>query len=78
MFSFQEHYDVFVRVALIFIIIIIIITSNRSIHTASYIAGQPSVTVLLGYIDRCTALNTITLVTFHYAVIMINTLMSSK
>ena len=41
-------------------------------YTASYGHTQdsPSVTVLLGYIDRCTSLNTIMLVTFHYAVIM--------
>ena len=51
----------------------------QSIQLASYIASNsPSLTVLLGYIDHCTALNTIVLVTFHYAVIMINTLINSK
>ena len=33
--------------------------------------------VLLGYTDRCITLKNIMLVTFHYAVIVINTLMCS-
>ena len=35
-------------------------------------------TILLGYIDCYITLKNIMLVTFHYAVIMINTLMRSK
>ena len=52
------------------------------LQPANYTAGQPigilMVTVLLGYIDHRIASKNITLVTFHYNVIMINALTCSK
>ena len=52
------------------------------IQLASYITivstGQPIGDGSLGYTDHCIALKNTIMVTFHYAVIMIDTLMCSK
>ena len=54
-----------------------VIQSMQLITDSQLLQGNQLVTVLLGYIDRCITSNNIML-TFYYAVIMINTLTGVK
>ena len=61
----------------------ILATNQTAIESILQLASykrreSQSVTVILGYIDHCITSKNIMLVTFHYAIIMINTLTHSK